>query len=302
MVDSKPLTPKQQAFAELYVRTGNASAAYREVYSAEGSNESTVKKRASELLAHKMVKAHIAELRAKASEKAGLDAAYVLEALKENLEVSLGRRLIKLKERRRDRETGDISVEEIEVNAHDPQAANKAIDIAMRHLGQYEVDNLQQATATIADEVAPRQLARVVLDILRTANVAEAPSENSADDPIDDEPQIIEDEEVGGFRPPWPPASGDQLPVSEAGASVRAPAANLEPRPRPTQLLAGEREIIATNGAVIQHSVEFSPRHSVHDGLGRLAGWRQDLATARALAESLKPPPPPDEGRRNGRD
>lgn len=61
---SKPLTPKQEAFAQWYVSCGNGSAAYRAAYDAAGSSDATIWTRASELLKHSGVAARIAELQA----------------------------------------------------------------------------------------------------------------------------------------------------------------------------------------------------------------------------------------------
>jgi len=45
MDKKRQLTPKREAFAQLVVTLGNASEAYRQVYSAENMNPDTVKNR-----------------------------------------------------------------------------------------------------------------------------------------------------------------------------------------------------------------------------------------------------------------
>ena len=53
---SKPLTPKQEAFVLAYVKTGNASEAYRQVYDTNASAK-TINEKASRLLAEGKVRA-----------------------------------------------------------------------------------------------------------------------------------------------------------------------------------------------------------------------------------------------------
>jgi phage terminase small subunit len=58
------LTPKQETFAHRYVQSGNASDAYRFAYNTENMKVETIKKRASELLAHGDVSGTIESLKA----------------------------------------------------------------------------------------------------------------------------------------------------------------------------------------------------------------------------------------------
>lgn len=80
------LTDKQERFAQEYVKNGgNASAAYRVVYSAKGK-ESTINRSAKELMDNPTIAARIAGLRAvvtqQAIEEATVDRAWVLSRLK----------------------------------------------------------------------------------------------------------------------------------------------------------------------------------------------------------------------------
>ncbi len=59
------LTPKQEAFAQLYIETGNASEAYRCAYTVrETTKAASVWESASKLLAHPKVSSRVAELQA----------------------------------------------------------------------------------------------------------------------------------------------------------------------------------------------------------------------------------------------
>lgn len=58
------LTPKQTHFCQLYVELGNASKAYRQSYDAERMSNSTIYRKASELLAMDKIKRQVDELQA----------------------------------------------------------------------------------------------------------------------------------------------------------------------------------------------------------------------------------------------
>lgn len=58
------LTPKQEAFAQAYIETGNASEAYRRAYNASNFNDNALAVQASKMLKHPKVALRIAELKA----------------------------------------------------------------------------------------------------------------------------------------------------------------------------------------------------------------------------------------------
>lgn len=57
------LTPKQEAFCQAYIETGNASEAYRKAYDCERMKPDSVNRKAKELLDHVKISARLAELR-----------------------------------------------------------------------------------------------------------------------------------------------------------------------------------------------------------------------------------------------
>jgi phage terminase small subunit len=59
---SEGLTPKQEAFAQAYVETGNASEAYRKAYDASGMKPATIHVKACELLSSGKVAVRVGEL------------------------------------------------------------------------------------------------------------------------------------------------------------------------------------------------------------------------------------------------
>jgi phage terminase small subunit len=78
------MTPKQEKFCQLYVETGNASAAYRGAYDATGMLPATVNKRASELLADGDITGSIDALRALHAEQHGMTVANIAAMLLED--------------------------------------------------------------------------------------------------------------------------------------------------------------------------------------------------------------------------
>jgi phage terminase small subunit len=64
------LTAKQEAFAVAYVKTGNASEAYRQSYDASRTKPDVVHVKASQLLADGRVAVRVKELQAKVADKA----------------------------------------------------------------------------------------------------------------------------------------------------------------------------------------------------------------------------------------
>lgn len=76
-----PLTPKQEAFAQAYVETGNASEAYRQAYDAHDWKPTSVMVEASRMINHPKISLRIGELRGEAFERHGM----TIEALKDLL-------------------------------------------------------------------------------------------------------------------------------------------------------------------------------------------------------------------------
>lgn len=70
MATDKALTPKQEAFCIAYLKTGNASEAYRQAYDAGGMTAASVNRKAKEVLDNVKITARLAELRKPAADKA----------------------------------------------------------------------------------------------------------------------------------------------------------------------------------------------------------------------------------------
>ncbi len=85
------LTPKQEAFCQRYIETGNASEAYRLCYDAKAMKPETVNRSAKELLDNRKIAARLDELRAATQAAHGVTIASLLEELEEARRVAKGR-------------------------------------------------------------------------------------------------------------------------------------------------------------------------------------------------------------------
>lgn len=77
------LTPKQEAFAQRFVETGNASEAYRQAYNAEAMKAETVHRKAKELMDNGKITARIEALQAEHAERHKLTVDDLLAELEE---------------------------------------------------------------------------------------------------------------------------------------------------------------------------------------------------------------------------
>jgi hypothetical protein len=75
------LTPKQQRFVRAYLKTGNASQAYRDSYDCNGSADTTINRNAHALLQNDKIAARVEQLEQEAAEVARLDKSMVLAGL-----------------------------------------------------------------------------------------------------------------------------------------------------------------------------------------------------------------------------
>lgn len=81
---SDSLTPKQEAFAQAYVETGNASEAYRRAYNAENMKPTTIMVKACTTLAQDKIRARVGELQSEAMERHQITVDTIAELLMED--------------------------------------------------------------------------------------------------------------------------------------------------------------------------------------------------------------------------
>ena len=78
---NKPLTPRQEAFCNKYLETGNASEAYRYAYTTDKMKPETINNSGYKLLQKGEIKARLAYLRDNLAEAAGISALKVVREL-----------------------------------------------------------------------------------------------------------------------------------------------------------------------------------------------------------------------------
>lgn len=82
--DPLSLTPKQEAFAQAYVETGNASEAYRRAYDAENMKPTTIMVKACNTLAMDKIRARVGVLQGEALERHEMTVDVIAELLMED--------------------------------------------------------------------------------------------------------------------------------------------------------------------------------------------------------------------------
>src|SRR5688572_29783725 len=82
------MTPKQEAFAQAYVETGNASEAYRRAYDAENMKPEVVSVKACELLKNGKVTVKVQQLQAKHAKRHDITIDRITEMLLEDRELA----------------------------------------------------------------------------------------------------------------------------------------------------------------------------------------------------------------------
>ena len=90
MANTPNLTPKQEKFCLEYLKTGNASAAYRLAYNAENMKPETINRNAFAVLENDKIAARLAELRAPAIEQCQITVLDLIRELEEARQAALG--------------------------------------------------------------------------------------------------------------------------------------------------------------------------------------------------------------------
>lgn len=117
------LTPKQELFCQTYVKTGNASEAYRTAYNASKMKDTTINEKSSRLLKEYKISTRVNFLRNKVEEKHDLTKDKIINRLKEII----------------------FAQEELGVDKIDLTAMNKAIDTVNKMLGYNEPDKVEHS-------------------------------------------------------------------------------------------------------------------------------------------------------------
>lgn len=148
----KGLTPKQQAFVNAYIETGNASEAYRRAYPAcDKWKEKSIRDNAHILLRYNTgVIQAVTQAQAGVAQRNEITIDWVLQNLKEVAEAC--KKAKKL----------------------DSSGANKALELIGKHLGFFEADNRQKAfeSVVLAKILVglPTELAKLITDAVNKGN------------------------------------------------------------------------------------------------------------------------------------
>ncbi|MFZ5231560.1 terminase small subunit [Enterobacter bugandensis] len=84
------LTPKQEAFCQAYIETGNASEAYRTAYAADKMSPGAVHVQASKLLDNPKIALMVKELRGEIKQRHGITVDSLVAELEEARQAALG--------------------------------------------------------------------------------------------------------------------------------------------------------------------------------------------------------------------
>ncbi len=83
------LTPKQEAFCQAYIETGNASEAYRTAYAADKMKPESINRKAKELLDNGKIAARVAELQGEIKQRHNVTVDSLIAELEEARKAAL---------------------------------------------------------------------------------------------------------------------------------------------------------------------------------------------------------------------
>lgn len=165
-----PLTAKQEAFCIAYLECGNASKAYRQVYSIKNMSDASIHVAASRLLANAKITLRLQELRQPAIEAAQVTVEKVLQEAARLAFADVRKlyrpdgTLIPIHELDDDIAAAITGVDVVEsgdkvlTKKYKLADKNAAIERLFKHLGMYERDNQQQVDplAAVLQAIASR--------------------------------------------------------------------------------------------------------------------------------------------------
>lgn len=132
------LTPKQELFAQTYVKTGNASEAYRTAYDTSKTKPDVINVKASELLASGKVLVRVKELQNKLEKKHDISKDKIIARLQEII----------------------YKQEELGVDKIDLPAMNKAIDTLNKMQGYYAPEKVEHSGELTINSIASRLIGK----------------------------------------------------------------------------------------------------------------------------------------------
>lgn len=175
------LTQKQEAFCLAYIETGGASEAYRRAFNTSAMKPETINRRAFDLMNNGKITARITSLREAVASKTVVSEARVIDELARIGLVDPARAFaadgdfLPIHEIPAEVRSAIASVKVVNSVGKDGEAVvktevkfwdkNSALEKIARHLGSFERDNLQRATAF---DGVPRETVRTIIDRLQS--------------------------------------------------------------------------------------------------------------------------------------
>jgi phage terminase small subunit len=163
---SKPLTAKREAFVLAYIKTGNASEAYRQAYNTNASAK-TIHEKASRLLAEGNVRARFEVLRGKvmerAVEKTAISKAGVIEKLVANVERAMQAEPVRRKtDEGKEQVPGEYT--------YNGSVANKALELLGKELGMF-IDRKEIGGPNEFDRMSDEELEAFLREPIETLSL-----------------------------------------------------------------------------------------------------------------------------------
>ena len=155
------LTPKQEAFVRVYLKTGNASEAYRQAYDAKGMKPESINREAKALIDNPKISARLGVIQERAAEKAALSKSWVLERLMRNARIAMAEETVTIKKAVKDKATGMTTTVEIEVTDRDTPGANRALELLGKEIGMF-VDRAEVGGPGDFDQMSDDELREFV--------------------------------------------------------------------------------------------------------------------------------------------
>ena len=260
MTSTDQLTLKQENFARFYVELGNATAAYKRAYDAEGMQDTTIHVKASELLANGKVRVRVDELQAELAARHEITVDTLVEELDEARVKAMA----------------------------DDKGASAAVGAILgkaKLLGfltdKHEVSG-KDGTPLMADPPNTRDMARAVIAILNTAKLEDAPDEADADDAVTG---LDNENTLAAAQARASPAVAQEGEASAVHISG-APDASSDKNDAPDE---PDERTVFDNGAQVVWDAERG-KWLVFDAFGTMHGMRRNRSDAETHAESLPGP------------
>lgn len=170
------LTPKQENFCQAYIRLGDKSAAYREVYSTDKMKPKTVNEAATRMFYDSKITARIEQLQSEVKKRNDVTIDEIVSVLAGMMRFDIGDLYDengKLKPIHQIPKHARLMIQQLDsdelteyVNGNKMivgstkkvkvYSKNDAIEKLMKHLGGYEKDNMQKANIFSAEDRAER--------------------------------------------------------------------------------------------------------------------------------------------------